>query len=141
MSTYEDTDARDLDLYNASRVVAHKPNGFKMVPDRYSDDYLTLNEMGPFPGDRNAARYLRKLDTVERRKRAVNEAHTLLNIIPGMIYSGAVSNAVSALLRAIEIGLEGERLYGENFAHVARERERELRQVTGNPNAIYNPFH
>lgn len=140
MNTYEDTDARDLDLYNASRVVAHKPNGFNMVPDQYSDDALTLDELGNSRGPRNAARYLRKLDTVERRKRAVNEAHTLCNVIGG-IYSGNVSNAVSALLSAIEKGTEGERLYGENFAHVARERERELRQATGNPNAIYNPFN
>lgn len=136
MSTYEDTDARDLDLYNASRVVAHKPE-----PERYSDEWLDAEiAAGMDRGTINSAPYLRKLDTVARRSRAVSEAYTLGNVVGGR-FSGNVYAAVNALLRAIENGTEDERLYGENFAHTAREREQELRQVTGNPNAIYNPFH
>jgi hypothetical protein len=174
MSTYEDTDARELDMFNASRVtpVAKPIKAFcgycgdglteemrtpgpdshvskcqakweaeqAKLPKRYTDAWLDLAETGRFGrGDQNAARYLRKLDTVERRQRAVFEAHTLGNVVGGR-FSGNVHNAVTELLRNIESGTEDQPLYGEKFAHDAREAEKELRRVTGNPNAIHNPF-
>ena len=133
-----DAERTELDHFNAeyaAELAAEKAGN----PERYSDAWLTLAEADHFGrGDRNSARYLRTLDTIERRKRAVSEAWTLGNIIGG-IYSNNVANAVSELSRNILNGNESAELYGEKFARVAREREAELRQVTGNPNAIYYP--
>jgi hypothetical protein len=139
LSDYRDCDdARSLDMYNASRVVAHKTTEFQMVPERYSDDWLTLQEMHGMPGPRKAAPYLRKLDTVERRQRAVSEAYTLCNI-RRTIFSHAVADAVSNMLRNIADGNESAELYGEKFARQARETEKFYREQTGNPNLIYYP--
>ena len=104
----------------------------------YSDEHLTEMEASPLPGDYRVAPILRELDTPERRKRAVAEAHTLVNISGG-IYSHAVSRAVRAIKKAIANGTESEMLYGEKFAHDARMAEKALRERTGNPNAIYYP--
>jgi len=143
-----DAERTELDHFNTEYAAelaaeqAEEANApeFKMVPERYSDDWLTLKEMGIMRGWRNSAADLRKLDTVERRSRAVSEAYTILNIVPGQIFSGAVYGAVRELLHNIESGNESKELHGERFAREAREAEAELRRVTGNPNAIHNPF-
>lgn len=75
----------------------------------------------------------------EYRRRLVAEAQTLVNVVGG-IMSGALYNARAELQRNIDAGEPERELYGENFARVAREREAELRRITGNPAAIYNPF-
>ena len=75
----------------------------------------------------------------EYRKRVVAEAHTLCNVRGG-IMSGNLYYARAELQRNIDAGEPERELYGENFARVAREREAELRRITGNPAAIYNPF-
>lgn len=82
------------------------------------------------------ARELLRLDTVERRRRAAAEAHTLGNLMGG-VPSGNFHNAVNDLLRRIERGEESQELYGERTAREYREREAELRKVT--PGAIYYP--
>lgn len=76
----------------------------------------------------------------EHRRRVVAEARTLMNVVGG-IMSGALYSARAELQRNIDAGEPERELYGENFARVAREREAELRQITGNPAAIYNPFN
>lgn len=76
----------------------------------------------------------------EYRRRVVAEAHTLVNVVGG-IMSGALYSARQELQRNIDAGAPERELYGENFARIAREREAELRRITGNPNAIYNPFN
>lgn len=131
-----DTDRTELDHFNAEYAAELAAESAPV--ERYSDEWLTEAENGPFAGDRNSAPYLRELDTVERRKRAVSEAHTLSNISGGR-YSYNVSRAVSEILAAIRKGTEGEMLYGEKFAHDAREAEKALRERTGNPNAIHYP--
>lgn len=75
----------------------------------------------------------------EYRARVVAEARTLCGVVGG-IMSGAIYNARMELQRNIDAGEPERELYGENFARVAREREAELRRITGNPAAIYNPF-
>lgn len=75
----------------------------------------------------------------EYRRRVVAEAHTLNNVVGGIL-SGNVYSARAELQRNIDAGEPERELYGENFARVAREREAELRRITGNPAAIYNPF-
>lgn len=75
----------------------------------------------------------------EYRRRVVAEAHTLCNVIGG-IMSGSLYHARIALQRNIDAGEPERELYGEKFARIAREKEAELRRVTGNPAAIYNPF-
>jgi hypothetical protein len=81
-----------------------------------------------WPGERNAAPYLLKLETPEQRLRAVSEAHTLTNLL-GFRYSEAVSNAVSALQRNIEAGEEDKPLYGEATARKFREAEAERKAM------------
>jgi hypothetical protein len=80
------------------------------------------------PGDRNAAPYLLKLDTVERRLRAVGEAHTLMNLL-GFRYSEAVYNAVSDLSKNIAAGQEDKALYGEAIAKRYRDEENARRKL------------
>lgn len=127
-------ESRELDLFNASQVEAHKP-----AAERYSDEWLDEAEAGKHGiGDRNSAAYLRTLLTIDQRKRAVSEAYTLANMSGGR-YSGNVWRAVHELARNILAGNEAKELQGEEFARVAREREAELRKATGNPNAIYYP--
>ncbi len=75
----------------------------------------------------------------EYRSRVWAEAQTLTNVRGG-IMSGNLYYARRELEAHIEAGHPERELYGENFARVAREREAELRRVTGNPAAIYNPF-
>lgn len=75
----------------------------------------------------------------EYRRRVIAEAHTLCNVVGG-IMSGAIYSARTELQRNIDAGEPERELYGENFARVAREREAELRRISGNPNAIYDPF-
>ena len=82
---------------------------------------------------------LLKLDDPHLRRRAHDEAHTLQNIMGGIL-SGAIYNAVSSIKRNIDRGQPDAELYGERFAREAREREAELRAVTGDPTAIHNPF-
>lgn len=98
--------------------------------ERYTDERLNEDLRSGWPGDRNAAPYLLKLDTPERRFRAVMEAHTLVNIL-GFRYSQGVSDAVSALLRNIASGHEDAELYGEEFARKELEYQRESRRIAG----------
>lgn len=81
---------------------------------------------------------LLRLDTVERRVRAVNEAHTLGNVVGG-VPSANIRSAVDSLLALIARGAENEELYGERFARVAREQEADLRASSGDSAAIYYP--
>lgn len=90
------------------------------------------------PGARNSAPYLLKLDTPERRRRAVSEAETLGNLVGGT-FSGNVWGAVSNLLELIASGKEDGEMYGERTAREYREREQALREATGDPTAIYYP--
>lgn len=75
----------------------------------------------------------------EYRDRAWAEAHTLTNILGG-IMSANLSYARRELQANIDAGHPEKELYGEEFARAARDREAELRRVSGNPAAIYNPF-
>lgn len=84
------------------------------------------------------AQELLRLDTVERRQRAVAEAHTLQNLMGG-IMSGNLFNAVRDLQRNIDAGHEEQELYGERTAREYREREKALREARNNPAAIYYP--
>ncbi len=88
----------------------------------YTDAQLTADENGTGRGPQRAAQYLRKLDTPERRDRAVSEAHTLVNLMGG-IYSHKVSEAVDSLLRMIANGNESDEMYGERSARMARETD------------------
>lgn len=98
--------------------------------EKYSTANLeaTVRNAQASPGDRNSAPYLLKLDTVERRLRAVGEAHTLMNLL-GFRYSEAVHNAVSDLRKNIEAGQEDKALYGEATARRYREAEAERRKL------------
>lgn len=80
------------------------------------------------PGDRNAAPYLLRLDTVEQRRRAVGEAHTLMNLL-GFRYSEAVYNAVSDMRKNIAAGNEDKPLYGEAIAKKYRDADNERRKL------------
>ena len=86
----------------------------------------------------NSLRELLKVP-VEYRARVLAEAYTLNNVVGGIL-SGNVYAARAELQRNIDAGEPERELYGENFARVAREREAELRRITGDPAAIYNPF-
>lgn len=101
----------------------------RSAADRYTTERLLADQENGCPGDRNAAPYLLKLDTPERRLRAVQEAHTLTNLI-GYRYSEAVYNASSSLLKLIAEGKEDEELYGEKTARRYRETEAEYRKAT-----------
>jgi len=90
--------------------------------DRYTTENLNVDLKSNWPGDRNAAPYLLKLDTPERRLRAVGEAHTLTNLL-GFRYSEAVYNAVKELQKNIANGEEDKELYGQGMARRYRERE------------------
>lgn len=100
--------------------------------DRYTNEALEadLKSTGMINnGARNSAPYLLKLDTPERRLRAVQEAHTLSNLI-GYRYSEAVYAAVKDLQNKIANGQEDQPLYGEATARRYREQEEELRKAT-----------
>lgn len=75
----------------------------------------------------------------EHRERVYWEAGTLGNIRGGVL-SGNIFYARTELMRNLEAGEPERELYGERFAREARERETELRKITGDPGAIYNPF-
>ena len=100
--------------------------------EKYSTAHLEAIVSGAvksFPGDYNSAPYLLKLDTVERRLRAVGEAHTLCNLL-SFRYSQAVADAVSALLDNIAAGQEEKLMYGEATAKRYRDSEAERRKAT-----------
>lgn len=82
------------------------------------------------------ARELLKLDTPERRQRAMSEAQTRQNIRGGVL-SSCLFAAVADLLANIAADEEARELYGERVARTAREREAELRKTQ--PGAIYTP--
>lgn len=95
----------------------------------YSDEWLTEAEAGKHgKGYRNAASYLAKLDTIERRNRAIGEAYTLMNVV-GSRFSDGVYDAVSAILHLIAKDEENSELYGEKTARIAREADTENRRV------------
>lgn len=96
--------------------------------DKYTTEALEAAKTGASAGDRNAAPYLLRLDTVEQRKRAVGEAHTLINLL-GFRYSDAVYNAVSDLRKNIAAGQEDKPLYGEATAKRYRDAEAERRKL------------
>lgn len=81
------------------------------------------------PGPTRAAVHLRKLDTAARRLRAVQNAHTTMNLIGGT-YSHRVQESVEILLRMIADGKEGEETYSERTARQYMERERAYQEVT-----------
>lgn len=108
---------------------------------RYSDELLEASVAAGGYGIEihpNQARELLRLATIEHRTRAAAEAQTLGNLIGG-VPSGNYYRAVTDLLRLIADGREDEELYGERTAREYREREAELRKVTGDPSAIYYP--
>jgi hypothetical protein len=96
--------------------------------DRYTDENLAVDLKSGSPGDKNAAPYLLKLDTPEQRLRAVQEAHTLSNLL-GFRYSEAVYNAVKDLQKNIANGEEDKELYGQATARKYREAEEERRKL------------
>lgn len=96
--------------------------------DRYTTDRLLEDQKNGCPGDKNAAPYLLKLDTPERRLRAVSEAHTLSNLI-GYRHSEAVYAAVTELQRNISEDKESKELYGERTARQYREAEAERKSL------------
>jgi gamma-glutamyl-gamma-aminobutyrate hydrolase PuuD len=96
--------------------------------DNYSDEKIEAMKTSIWPGERNSAPYLAQLDTPERRLRAIQEAHTLTNLI-GMIHSQAVYHAVSNLKKLIENGNEDKPLYGEATAKKFREAEAERKAM------------
>lgn len=98
---------------------------------------VTFGGFGVMTHSRQAAELL-KLDTVERRKRAYGEAHTRQNLWGGVL-SNQLYGAVRDLLKMIEEGREHEEMQAAGIARRAREEEKRLREVTGNPNAIYYP--
>lgn len=97
--------------------------------DRYTTERLNEDLKSGWPGDRNSAPYLLKLDTPARRLRAVQEAHTLSNLI-GYRHSEAVYAAVNELQRNIANNDEDKALYGEATARKHRETEEEYRKAT-----------
>lgn len=109
----------------------------------YTDEALQAS----IDGDRNSgapfihANSLRELLKAPEmyRARILAEAYTLNNVLGGIL-SGNVYAARRELQRNNDAGEPERELYGENFARVAREREAELRRITGNSAAIYNPF-
>jgi hypothetical protein len=99
--------------------------------DKYTTEALEAakNNTGSMSvGDRNAAPYLLKLDTVAQRIRAVGDAHTRMNLM-GFRYSEAVYHSVTDLLRNIAAGEEDKPLYGEATAKRYRDAEAERRKL------------
>lgn len=96
--------------------------------DNYSDEKIEAMKTSIWPGERNSAPYLAQLDTPERRLRAIQEAHTLTNLI-GMIHSQAVYNAVTELQKNIANNEEEKPLYGEATAKKYRDAEAERRKL------------
>jgi hypothetical protein len=94
-----------------------------VATEYYTDEYLRQAQVDGSPGERNSAPYLLELDTVERRMRAVSEAHTLSNLL-GFRHSQAVREAVNNLQDLIEAGREDQELYGERTAREYREAEK-----------------
>jgi hypothetical protein len=74
------------------------------------------------------SRVLLRLDTVERRKRAMAEAGTRQNLMGGIL-SANLHHAVNDMLAAIAAGREDQELYGERTARQYRERENEAREA------------
>ena len=93
----------------------------------FTDEALQEALTSRWPGVRNAAPHLLKLDTPERRQRADHEAHILSNLL-GFIYSQAVSDAVFSLLKNISDGKEDQELYGEKQCRLDLEHQRALRE-------------
>jgi hypothetical protein len=124
-----DRDAADKALYRFRSAI------------RLSDEVLahTAADTDPMAsrGDKHAAPYLLKVPYRQRR-RAEGEAQTLMNLIGG-VYSGNVYNATQEIAKNIAAGDPDKELYGERTAREYREREEELRKITGNPAAIYYP--
>lgn len=110
--------------------------------DHLSTEALEAAEANsPLPGaytHPRQAHELLRLDTVERRRRALAEAHTLANLMGGIL-SQRLYEAATTLLANISRGQEFMELYGERTAREYREREAALREATGNPAAIYYP--
>lgn len=98
------------------------------VAERYTTERLNEDLKSGWPGDRNSAPYLLKLDTPERRLRAVQEAHTLSNLV-GYRHSEAVHAAVSELQKNIANNDEDKALYGEATARKYREAEAERKRL------------
>lgn len=98
--------------------------------ERYTTERLNEDLVSGWPGDRNSAPYLLKLDTPARRVRAVQEAYTLSNLV-GYRHSEAVHAAVSELLRNIANNEEDKALYGEATARKYREAEEERKRIFG----------
>ena len=96
--------------------------------ERYTTERLNEDLKNGCPGDRNSAPYLLKLDTPERRLRAVQEAHTLSNLV-GYRHSEAVYAAVTELQRNISNNKEDQPLYGEATARKYREAEEERKRL------------
>ena len=114
----------DYDLYDAIQL-----------SDTMLTASLTAKHYSTHPAQ---AHELLQVDTVARRRRVLAEAHTLSNLIGGVL-SGCLCNARQSLARLITEGREADEMYGERTAREYREREADLRAVTGNPAAIYYP--
>lgn len=95
---------------------------------KYTNEMLEEAKKSGSPGDKNAAPYLLKLDTVEQRRRAVGDAHTRMNLL-GFRYSEAVWHSVSDLRKNIAAGEEDKPLYGEATAKKYRDAEEERRKL------------
>lgn len=76
------------------------------------------------------ARELDRLDTPARRDRAVNEAHTVSNLLGGQ-YTARLSEAVTTILTRIEQGRESDELYGERITREHYEAETMRRIARG----------
>ena len=97
--------------------------------DKYTTEALEdAAKNSIWPGDRNAAPYLLKLDTPEQRRRAVADAHTRMNLL-GFRYSEAVWHSVEDLIWNIKSGQEDKPLYGEATAKKYRDAENERRKL------------
>lgn len=115
---------KDYDLYRAIEL-----------SDTMLTASLTAKHYSTHPAQ---AHELLQVDTVARRGRVLDEAHTLGNLIGGVL-SGNLCSARQSLARLIAEGRETDEMYGERTAREYREREAELRAATGNPAAIYVP--
>lgn len=114
----------------------------KTMAERYTDESLQADiDAGGYGAGGMHPRQAVELIKVpaEHRERVYWEANTLCNINGGNL-SGNIYYARTEFMRNLEAGEPEKELYGENFARVAREREAELRKITGDPGAIYNPF-
>lgn len=81
---------------------------------------------------------LLKLDTVQRRIRAYNEASTLQNLSGGTL-GGNLYSAVVALKRMISAGRENEEMYAERANRVNIEKERAIKERTGRTVIVFPP--